>query len=223
MLLAGSVLDRLPGPKYCSALRFAEYRPQAPLPRMPTLRRQRGQCPDGLVVALRAPPAAIGKDIGALRLDADLEAGRRWLIGAADAVSARAVILPTPVQVTSGQRSRDRLRAYVDGLPRDTNIRWVWAPSGPWDPEDAQEFAQTLGLTCVFDPTRDPRPEGEFSYARLQALGAQTTFSEATLESVLEVVGAAGDSLVAIDSQRSFAQAQVLQRLADADGEHTES
>ena len=55
MLLAGSVVDRLPGPKYAAQLRFAELALRKPLPKPATLRRQRADAPAELVLALRAP------------------------------------------------------------------------------------------------------------------------------------------------------------------------
>src|SRR5688500_13845553 len=114
MLLAGASLDHLPGPKYLAALRFAEVSLRAPLPRASTLRQKRGQLPEDVVLALRAPKSALVGARGPLRFDAELEAGLAWVLAARDALNAKLVVLPTPADLTPGPRSRELLAAYVD-------------------------------------------------------------------------------------------------------------
>ncbi len=214
MLLVGSVLDRPPGPKYVSVLPFAELALRPPLPRTATLKRRRDELGD-LELALRAPPSAISSSRGPMRMDDELERGVGWLLRAGEALGARLLVLPTPPDLTPGQRSRELLEAYLERLRRDTDTDLVWAPRGPWESEAADALASQLGLTLAFDPAVDPRPSGELVYARLHALGATRSFSDASLEDALDVIESAPyeRAYVAIDSDRSFKQAQRMQAL----------
>ncbi|MDD9934207.1 MAG: hypothetical protein OXT09_11420 [Myxococcales bacterium] len=214
MLLVGSVLDRPPGPKYVSVLPFAELALRPPLPRTATLKRRRDELGD-LELALRAPPSAISSSRGPMRMDDELERGVGWLLRAGEALGARLLVLPTPPDLTPGQRSRELLEAYLERLRRDTDTDLVWAPRGPWESEAADALARQLGLTLAFDPAVDPRPSGELVYARLHALGATRSFSDASLEDALDVIESAPyeRAYVAIDSDRSFKQAQRMQAL----------
>lgn len=214
MLLAGASLDHLPGPKYLAALRFAEVSLRAPLPRASTLRQKRGQLPADVVLALRAPKTAILGARGPLRFDAELEAGVAWLLAARDALQAKLVVLPTPADLTPGPRSRELLAAYVDKL-RDPERPIVWAPSGPWERDHAARVAAELGLVLAFDPLEEDCPEGPFAYARLIAIGARRSFSPALLEDALGALPEGLPSYVVIESERSFPQASLLQKMAN--------
>jgi hypothetical protein len=214
MLLAGASLDSLPGPKYLAALRFAEVSLRAPLPRAATLRQKRGQAPDNLVLALRAPKTAMVGAKGPLRFDAELEAGLAWLLAARDALAAKLVVLATPADLTPGARSRELLAAYVDKLPRDPARPFVWAPHGAWERDQAERIASDLGLVLAFDPLEEDCPEGPIAYARLVAIGARRSFSPALLEDALESIPAHLESYAVIESERAFPQASILQKIA---------
>jgi hypothetical protein len=219
MIFVGAVLERIPGPKYAAALSFAELVLRPPLPRAPTLRRQRAEHAENIALALRAPRGAISSQRGPFRFDDGLEAGLAWLISAADALAARAVVLPTPADFTPGARDRELFAAYLARVPRDGARHWVWEPSGAWEREDAERLSQELGLVLAFDPLVDPRPAGPVSYARLQALGVRRSFSQAALEQTVEVLRGdsdddeGGDAFVAIDAPRSLQHALALQQL----------
>jgi len=215
MLLFGSVLDRPPGPKYAASLGFAELALRDPLPRIPTLRKQRGGLGAAMKLALRAPKAAVSGARGPMRVDESLERGIEWLLQAQDALQAAMIVLPTPPELTPGARSRALLAAYVERLRAATDATLVWAPRGPWDAETAAEVAQQNGLTLAFDPMVDPRPEGPAVYARLTSLGVRRSFADAALEQALETIleQPTSELHVAIDSDRSFQQAQRMQAL----------
>jgi hypothetical protein len=218
MLLAGSALDRLPGPKYAAQLRFAELLPRPPLPRTATLRRMRHELPEGLTLALRAPQSTLSSARGALRFDAELERSFEWLLQARDALNAKLVVLPTAADLTPGPRDRELLSTLAARLPREPDRYWVWAPSGPWEVEDAARLASSLDLVLAFDPLLQPRPPGPVVYARLLALGARRSFSDGLLEEVTALLEAEpeAESFVTIDAPRSFEYAVRLQKIADA-------
>jgi uncharacterized protein YecE (DUF72 family) len=217
MLLVGSVVDRMPGAKYAASLPFAEVALRPPLPRSATLRKQRAELPEALELALRAPPSAISSSRGAMRMDDELERGVGWLLRARDALGASIVVLPTPPDLTPGPRSRELLAAYLEKLRGEIgDATLVWAPRGPWEHEVADALAQQHGMVLAFDPAVDPRPSGELVYARMHALGATRSFSDATFEEALEVMQEHPFSraYVAIDSDRSFKQAQRMLALS---------
>jgi uncharacterized protein YecE (DUF72 family) len=218
MLFAGSVLDRVPGPKYAAQLRFAELGLHAPLPRPATLRRMRHEVPPELSLSLRAPQSTLKSARGPLRFDAALEQAFAWLLEAREALAAKLVVLPTPADLSPGARDRELLAALAARLPREPDRHWVWAPSGPWEPDEAERVATSLGLVLAFDPLLQPKPAGPVVYARLRALGARRSFSDALLEDVHTLLDTdpLTESFVAIDAPRSFDYALRLQKLADA-------
>lgn len=217
-ILAGAQLERAPGPKYVDALGFAELAPQPPLPKPETLAGWRERMPEGFRVSLVAPRPAVASRRGPLRFDDDLSAGVTWLLEAAEALAARALVVPTEADTTTGQRDRDLLRAYFEKL-EDTRAAVYWAPRGLWEPEDARPFARRLGVGCTFDPLEDPVPAGDEVYGRLRAIGGRQRFGEAMLEQVVEALLEAGPTLamVAIESPRSFKEASRLAQLVAAE------
>jgi uncharacterized protein YecE (DUF72 family) len=218
MLLAGSFLDRVPGPKYSGQLRFAELGLRAPLPRAPTLRRMRHELPDGFTLALRAPLSTLTSARGPLRFDDALERSFEWLLAAREALAAKIVVLPTPADLTPGARDRELLAAFAARLPRESGRHFVWAPNGPWEVDDAERVATSLDMVLAFDPLLAPLPSGPLAYARLRALGARQSFSDAVLEDVQLLLQSdpARECYAAIDAERSFDYAVRLQKLADA-------
>lgn len=222
MLLAGALLDRMPTDRYAARLPFAEVALRAPLPKPATLRRQRGALSPELVLALRAPKSALVSARGPLRVDPELEERLAWLLGAADALAARLLVLPTPADLTPGARDRDLLRALAARLPRDGARRYVWEPAGAWERADAARLARELDLVLAFDPLQGepgaplPAPTSGVAYARLRALGGRRSFSPALLEDVLERLASLGaeETFVVFDAPRAAQHAATLLALA---------
>lgn len=220
MLVAGSILDRVPGRKYSSALSFAELALRAPLPRAPTLRAWRKELPADFAVALRAPKDAVVSARGPLRIDAALESSLAWVLEAAQALEARAVVFTTPADFAPGARARELLTAYVARLPRVAKRHYVWAPRGVWEPEDADPLCAELGLLRAFDPLETARPAGRAIYAELRALGHRKSFSHSVLQDALDMLSAQpfDEAFVSIDAERSFEIAKRLIALAAEEG-----
>lgn len=221
MLLAGCVLDRPPGAKYCKKLRFAELDLRDPLPRAGTLRKWREDLPEGFVIALRAPRQALESAAGPLRASPERDWALRWMLDAADALTASWVLLPTPPALTPGARSRELLQELAQSLPRSEGRNWAWAYSGAWEAEQAERVAAELGLVCAFDPLESERPPGDLVYARLRALGHRRSFSEASLQDAIETIGPeqTASGVISIDAERAFQYATRLQALIDGSGD----
>lgn len=215
-LLAGSVLDRKPGPKYTRSLGFAELRFHHPLPRAATLGRWRDDLPKDFTIALGAPRNAWHSEGGALRFDPSLESGLEWLMEAADRLQAALVVVETGHELTPGQRSRDRLQAYFERFTRREDQTLVWSPTGLWEPDTVQHIAKRNGILGAIDAIDDPVPEGQVVYATMVARGARQSFSHQDLDLVAHRLAQSGASktFVVIDSNRSFQEASLLHTIA---------
>ncbi len=216
-LLAGALVERPPGQKYASALRYAELAPIAPLPKPTTLERWRRQLPPTLELGLRAPASCWRSSDGLLRPGDELERGLGWLGEAADALDASVLVIATGAAVTTGARDRERLREYFARVPRAEGRILVWQPSGLWESELRQGMADSLSVVGGFDAIDDPAPHADVIYAFLRAEGLRRSFSHAQLLEVLEKLEHSGASraFVSIESHQSFREAQLLQSLSE--------
>lgn len=219
-ILAGALLDRAPGPKYLGALRFAELAPADPRPRPATLARWREPFPEGFRCSLVVPSPARISSLGAFQRDAAMDEALEWTRRAAQSLGASWVVVPTAGEISTGQRDRDRLAAWIDhyrGLDPDRTV--VWSPTGLWDREHALPLASKLGLVWAFDPLQDEPPaQASLLYARLRAVGSRSRFNETLLLTVLDAIveSDAAEAVVAIDSPASFREASRLQELAQS-------
>jgi hypothetical protein len=154
-------------------------------------------------------------------MDEQLEAGIEWLLAAANALAAQAVVFNTPADLTPGARSRDLLREYVSRLPRVEQRHYVWLPQGVWEPADAQALAADLGLSYGFDPLEGRPGRGEVAYATLRAFGHRASFSIAALSDAIATTlrHEPATAFMAVDAERAFDIARRLRTLTEATGE----
>ncbi|HJL15814.1 MAG TPA: hypothetical protein RMH99_09165 [Sandaracinaceae bacterium LLY-WYZ-13_1] len=214
---AGARLERPPGPKYLDALDFAELQLVGPLPKPSTLARWADDLPGSLTLSFVAPKPAMQSDRGPLRFDETMEAAFEWTLEASAALRARFVVLETGPHVTTGQRDRDLMAAWIERWTGDARV--VWQPAGLWDPELAAPFARKLGVIQSFDPLEAmPGPTTALVYARMRAMGMRQRFGETELLEVVDSLAAAppdAERFVAIASERSFDEARRLVQLAE--------
>lgn len=206
----GATLERFPSGNYFSRLSFFEYAPRAPLPRTATLTRFFHSLPEGARLCLRAPGSVIAPKTRGPEVEAAHAETLTWTLDAAERLQPRAVLLPTPASLTPGRRNRDRLRALAKSLPRPEGRIYVWAPRGLWEEEDSASLAADLGLVRAFDPLHEALPAGPIAYAQLRTMGAQTSFSDATLSDAIETLSGPDvqTAFLSIESDRSVQQAQ---------------
>jgi len=212
---AGAQLERLPGPKYTATLGFAEVSLAGPLPNPKTLRGWADDMPEGVVLSFVVPYAARRSPKGDLRFDEAMEDALAYSLEAAAILDAKFVVLPTAGGVTTGRRDRQLLREWFARW-EGTAHTLVWQPTGLWDPELAQPFAEELGVLWGFDPLIASPPAGPTLYCRLRAIGARQRFDETLLLEIADTLEESGaeDAWVALESPKSFREASRLATIA---------
>lgn len=216
--LAGALLDRQPGPKYAEALRFAEIRPQVPVPNAKTLAKWRSGLPDDFVIALEAPVSTFVGDAGELRIDEGVQDRAAWVKEAAHALGAEHVVVRTTSKITPSRRNRDRLVACFDLIRAsgDDTHGIVWDPSGMWEADERAARAKEWGVVSAFDPLLDDPAPDTLAYGRVRTVGARKRISDGLIYEIAQKLSHLPDVRIAIDSPKSFMRATALQALLDA-------
>jgi uncharacterized protein YecE (DUF72 family) len=173
-----------------------------------TLRRWRKQVPPHFEFVAIAGPA-LSKLVAGDAYEAEL-AG---LVAAVEALQARSILIPTPMEVTPGKVWRDRMTKLLARLPRDAS-QVAWEPRGVWEIEDAAVAAVKWGIVLVVDPTRDPVPAGSVVYARLPAIGETRSYGAAALERVIAAIGDRRDAYVVLETATALEECKRLRTLA---------
>lgn len=213
-LISGALLDRMPGPTYLAELRFFELALPNALPRPATVATWKAELPNECSIAVVAPTACISSEKGPMRLDEFLETSLERLRATATALGARFLIVPTGRELSTGQRDRDLIRAYLEHVRGQWTV--VWSPRGLWEPPSAERFCNELGVLYGFDALdRAAYPSGTTLYGRGRGVGMMSHLSEGVLMNVVERVAATGTDTchVAIESDRSFREATRLKAL----------
>jgi uncharacterized protein YecE (DUF72 family) len=178
--------------------------PREPAPSVATLRKWRKMVPppfDFCVVA--------GPNLSLLRPGAPLDEDLKTALAAVDALEARCILLPTPIEVTPSNVWRDRMAKLLQRLPNDVT-QVVWEPRGVWETEDAAVAAHRWGIVLAVDAAREPVPAGPIAYVRLRALGETRSFGPAALEKVAEAIGTRRDAYVVFETNSAEAEAKRL-------------
>ncbi len=153
--------------------------------------------------------AALGRLKPSPELDRDLEA----TVAARDALQARCILLPTPVEVTPSAVWRERLARVVERLAHDAG-HVAWEPRGVWEHDEAAAFAKKIGLVLVTDASRDPVPLGPVAYVRLRALGETRSYGAAALERVVQAIGDRREAYVVLETDSALEECKRLRQLA---------
>ncbi len=175
---------------------------------MATLRRWRKAVPPHFEFV-----AVAGSALSKLVASAALEAELKGLIAAVEALQARTILIPTPMEVTPSKVWRDRMKKLLGRLPRDAS-QVAWEPRGVWEIEDAAVAAAKWGIVLVVDPTRDPVPAGSVAYARLPAVGETRSYGAAALTRVITAIGDKRDAYVVLETTTALDECKRLRTLA---------
>jgi hypothetical protein len=213
-IFVGGTLTRLPNPKTAAALPFFEFAPKAPLPTLATLARFGKQLAERAQCALVSPRSTWFTSKGALRPGPELDAGLDWLKRTADILRAKAIVLATAADLTTGDRDRALLAAFVERL-KPTGRTIVVAPRGLWEAEHGAAFARQAACVYAFDPLEDDAPEGSIAYARIRPMGARPRLTDGHLAQIAERVlrSTAEFAYVAIESEQAPRDARRLAKV----------
>jgi uncharacterized protein YecE (DUF72 family) len=193
---------------YAKRFDLLEVKADAKLPAASALRRWRKSVPPHFDFAVIG-----GAHLSLLKPGAALEADLDLTIAAISALQARCLVLQTPVDVTPGAVSRDRMARLLERLPRDaTHV--IWEPRGVWEAEDAAAAAKKWGIVLGVDPARDAVPDGPVSYGRLRSLGETRSFGAAALGRIVEKIGERRDAYIVIETSSALTECKELRRLA---------
>jgi hypothetical protein len=219
-VFAGCLLERLPGPRALSSVRFFEYAPRPPLPTLSTYARIRKQATAWPRVSLVAPRSMWSTPRGPMRPCPELDASIDWITRVSDIVSAFAIVLATGAELTTGERDRELLASFVERL-RPTGKTIVIAPRGLWEPEHAIPYAEQIGAVYGFDPLEHDAPVGELVYGRVRPMGARPRLTDGHLAQIAERLTSTGaeQAYVALESDQCVREVRrVARQIAELEG-----
>jgi uncharacterized protein YecE (DUF72 family) len=178
------------------------------LPRAARLRKWLSEVPDGFVFSVVLP-----QRVGELDSSPEARALLDQALGTADVLRAGWIVVQTPASVTPTTRSRERLAALVERLPRGDR-RIAWEPRGMWQDEEAERVSSTLGVHLVRDVSRSPAPSGDVVYSRMRGIGDASRVRVSAVERVAERLAGSSESFVIIEGEGAVRGAALLRQLA---------
>jgi uncharacterized protein YecE (DUF72 family) len=196
--------------RYGKHLDLLEVRLDNGVPRRRTLESMKSESPPNLVFAVLLP-----KLVSSLESEAT-EADVAGAVETARGLSARFIVVRTPPTARPGARTRARLTKLVELLKAaETGI--VWEPSGLLaEADDAEELAETLGVTLARDPARDDLPEAAVAYGRISSLGAGGRVRGSAIEKAADRLAAFEEAYVVIEGENALRAAKDLRGLLGA-------
>ncbi len=157
--------------------------------------------------SLRLPPAAVEPAQKAL-----VERALR----AAQSLGARWIVVTTGPTTTPTARNRELLQRLFESLKGEWRL--AWEPRGVWGAEEAERWAEELGVSLVRDLSRDEPAPGDVVYTRLRALGFGSRVGTNAVERVAEHTSGASEVYVVIEGDGASRAAKMLKELAGAEG-----
>lgn len=165
----------------------------------------------GRVFSLRVAPTSVlpSAEQGAL-----VERAR----AAGAALGASWCVLTTGPTTTPTARNRTHLGRLFDELGRDA-WRLAWEPRGVWAPDEAERWAEELGVVLVRDASREAPPTGDVVYTRLRGLGFGARVGTRALERLAEHLEGATEAFVVIEGQGAQRADKFLRELLGGEPE----
>jgi uncharacterized protein YecE (DUF72 family) len=197
--------------RYAQKFDFLELRADPSLLAPKRLRRLREGVPEHFSFSVVAPRELALLDRAAPD-QAFLDAAR----GIAEALTARFLLLRTPPSVAPSQRTRGRMATLVEAL-RGAAKDVAWEPRGIWADDEAEAFAQELGVTLVRDLAERDAPAGNVVYTRLLALGRNTRMGSGAVERVADRIADAEEAYVIVEGDGAVGVARRLREVRDDD------
>jgi len=195
--------------RYAERFNLLELRAEpGKLPRAARLRKWLAEVPEGFVFSVVLP-----QRVGELGASPEAQALLAQALETAEVLRAGWIVVQTPASVTPTKRSRDRLAALVEQLPRGDR-RVAWEPRGVWQDEEAERVSRDLGVHLVRDVSRSPAPVGDVVYSRMRGIGDASRVRVSAVERVAERLAGCSESYVVIEGEGAVRGAALLRQLA---------
>ena len=194
-------------------------------PKKAAARRWRSSAPDRVAFTIQlsrylvdpleegVPMSGERSGYGGLKLtDENLGLWKREL-EFASAVDALALVLITPPTLTPATINRRLMSDFFAGVER-ARFKLVWEPHGPWEPEQAAEFAMENDLVLAVDPLRDPAPAGSLAYFRMgpfASMGSRVGIYD--LERLMDASESFDRTICVFETPRAFDDARNLKKV----------
>lgn len=194
-------------------------------PKKAAARRWRSSAPDRVAFTIQlsrylvdpleegVPMSGERSGYGGLKLtDENLGLWKREL-EFASAVDALALVLITPPTLTPATINRRLMSDFFAGVER-ARFKLVWEPHGPWEPEQAAEFAMENDLVLAVDPLRDPAPAGSLAYFRMgpfASMGSRVGIYD--LERLMDAGDSFDRTICVFETPRAFDDARNLKKV----------
>jgi uncharacterized protein YecE (DUF72 family) len=175
-------------------------------PRKRTLETMKSESHERMAFAVVVP-----KLLASLESEAT-EAEVSPVLDTARGLTARWIVLRTPPTARPSSRTRARLTKLVE-LLKTADVAVAWEPSGLLAEAEAEELADSLGVTLARDPARDDLPEGEVAYCRIQSLGAAGRVRGSAIERAAERLAVFEEAYVVIEGDNALRAAKDLRNL----------
>ena len=198
-------------------------------PRKAAARRWRSSAPDRVAFTVQlsrylvdpleggVPMPGERSGYGGLKLsDENLGLWKREL-EFASAVDALALVLITPPTLTPAVINRRLLTDFLAGVER-AHFSLIWEPHGPWESEQATEFALENDLVLAVDPLRDPAPAGPLAYFRMgpfASMGSRVGLYD--LERIMDAGESFDRTICVFETPRAFDDARNLKKVLSGD------
>jgi uncharacterized protein YecE (DUF72 family) len=195
--------------RYAERFNLLELRAESgKLPRAARLRKWLAEVPEGFVFSVVLP-----QRVGELAVTPEAQALLAQALATAEVLRAGWIVVQTPATVTPTKRSRERLAALVEQLPRGER-RVAWEPRGVWQDEEAERVSRDLGIHLVRDLSRSPAPPGDVVYSRMRGIGDASRVRVSAVERVAERLAGCSESFVVIEGEGAVRGAALLRQLA---------
>jgi len=209
ILRVGQSPSKLSIARYGKHLDLLEVRLDNGAPRRRTLETMKSEAPAHLAFAVLVP-----KPLSSLESDAS-EADVAATLDTARGLAARFIVLKTPPTARPGARTRARLTRLVE-LLKAADIAVVWEPSGLLAEAEAEELAESLGVTLARDPARDDLPPGPVAYGRISSLGSGGRVRGSAIERAADRLADFAEAYVVIEGDNALRAAKELRELLGA-------
>jgi uncharacterized protein YecE (DUF72 family) len=192
--------------RYGKHLDLLEVRLDNGAPRKRTLETMKSESPPQMAFAVLVPKA-----LAALESDAT-EADVQPVLDTARGLGARWIVLRTPPTARPSSRTRARLGRLVE-LLKVAEIAIAWEPAGLLAEAEAEQVAESLGVTLARDPARDDLPEGPVAYCRIQSLGTGGRVRGSAIERAADRLAEFAEAYVVIEGDNALRAAKDLRGL----------